>query len=98
DLGHAAQMVSGKESSGTAHLLSHRKRSTCDRHAVRCAFFTDLAVAPQHVRIALNDVVLLLDLPSTPLQPVVGVLAAMRADGDGEELIAGVPFEGARAV
>ena len=46
----------------------------------------------------MNDVVFLLNLTYAALHPIVSVLATVGPDSHSDELIAGIPLEGAVAV
>src|SRR5207249_8264127 len=98
DFIHAAQMVCSKETRCPRHLLAKLECPSDHRRAICRAFLTNIPATPQHARIRLDDAVLLLDLPHTPLHSVVCKLGPMRADCDGEELIAGIPLKSPRTI
>src|SRR4051812_3270857 len=85
-------MISREVVTHTVHLLTERSRPLRDGRAVSRALLTNRRLAPDRLRVRLNDVALLLDFPDTPMQAVILKLAAVRALVDGDELIFGVPF------
>lgn len=92
-LTHAAEMIGREEPRSAVDLFTQPEGPPRHGHAVGRALLADGRLAPEHARVGGRDAVLLLDLPHAPLQAVVDKLTALRPDGDGDELIAGIPLE-----
>src|SRR5437667_10724348 len=93
-----AHVIARVKERGGALLFALGKEAFGGRRSTGVPFFADLQRTPHESRIARRRSVVLLDDPRPPILAVVGELADVCAERDGEQAVLGVPGEAPHAV